>query len=967
MLIIIRTRTLPMTLSFDLSGPIVEPRAIRKQYAMEMAVERTRLLYQGSLLPTLFMLINGLVCAGLLWSPQRYFLVSVWLVWLLSLVALRVIQVAAFDSAIPNRQANPIWRRMFLLGSGLTGLTLAGAGIALAPADNFIQQAWVFGLIGAAALSASVAYAVSLPAFLSFTLPCLLPAIAYMFLGGDEQQQGWGWFGLILLGALSVVAWQVNRLIDRGLIRRFQNQALIEHLQQAQSCSDQLNQQLAKEIEQRRRAEEELREIQIDLENRVAQRSLELDAANQALSKSEARLALALKASELGLWDWNLQTDEVHHTQIQELFGLEPDQVTALLRHLKPRLHPEDLPALKRALVEHLKGRTEDYQIEYRVRHGDGHWVWIEDRGRAVERARNGRVIRMVGTRRDISVSKGLEEQRQLAATVFEAASEGIVIFDPNYALIAVNQAFSRVTGYDIEDMIGRNVVELPCSRDARRHYAAIHQALEQQGSWQGELVETRKNGEMYPQWLQLNAVRDTRGNVSHIVGFFADLSARRESEERMRYLTHYDELTGLANRSMFRERLSEAHQRVRQGGYRSLALLHINLDRFKQLNDSLGHEVADQLLQKMARRLVNALPEADTIARLSGDEFAVLFNSYGNLSSLARVATRLASKLSLPVTIEGHELVVSASMGISLLPDSAREISALVSQSNMAMQHAKHLGGNNFQFYTDSLQASTLERLQLENHLRKAVEEQQLTVFYQPKLCLATGKLNAAEALVRWDHPTMGRVPPGDFIGLAEETGLIGPIGEFVLRQACWQACEWQRQGLEPIRVSVNLSVHQLRQGKLVSLVRQVLEETALAPHLLELELTESQLLDSVEHIIATFQQLRDLGVKLAIDDFGTGYSSLSYLKRIPVDYVKIDQAFIRGLCEGTEDAAITRAIIAMAHGLSLKVVAEGVERREQLEFLKNELCDEVQGYLISRPVEADGLAVLLREQSMD
>ncbi|KPU61078.1 diguanylate cyclase domain protein [Pseudomonas fluorescens] len=954
-----------MTLSFDLSGPIVEPREIRKQYAMEMAVERTRLLYQGSLLPTLFMLINGLVCAGLLWSPQRYFLVSVWLVWLLSLVALRVIQVAAFDSAIPNRQANPIWRRMFLLGSGLTGLTLAGAGIALAPADNFIQQAWVFGLIGAAALSASVAYAVSLPAFLSFTLPCLLPAIAYMFLGGDEQLQGWGWFGLILLGALSVVAWQVNRLIDRGLMRRFQNQALIEHLQQAQSCSDQLNQKLAKEIEQRRRAEDELREIQIDLENRVAQRSLELDAANQALSKSEARLALALKASELGLWDWNLQTDEVHHTQIQELFGLEPEQVTALLRHLKPRLHPEDLPALKRALVEHLKGRTEDYQIEYRVRHGDGHWVWIEDRGRAVERAKNGRVIRMVGTRRDISVSKGLEEQRQLAATVFEAASEGIVIFDPNYALIAVNQAFSRVTGYDIEDMIGRNVVELPCSRDARRHYAAIHQALEQQGSWQGELVETRKNGEMYPQWLQLNAVRDTRGNVSHIVGFFADLSARRESEERMRYLTHYDELTGLANRSMFRERLSEAHQRVRQGGYRSLALLHINLDRFKQLNDSLGHEVADQLLQKMAQRLVNALPEADTIARLSGDEFAVLFNSYGNLSSLARVATRLASKLSLPVTIEGHELVVSASMGISLLPDSAREISALVSQSNMAMQHAKHLGGNNFQFYTDSLQASTLERLQLENHLRKAVEEQQLTVFYQPKLCLATGKLNAAEALVRWNHPTMGRVPPGDFIGLAEETGLIGPIGEFVLRQACWQACEWQRQGLEPIRVSVNLSVHQLRQGKLVSLVRQVLEETALAPHLLELELTESQLLDSVEHIIATFQQLRDLGVKLAIDDFGTGYSSLSYLKRIPVDYVKIDQAFIRGLGEGSEDAAITRAIIAMAHGLKLKVVAEGVEREEQLEFLKAERCDEVQGYLISRPVEAETLAGLLLAQA--
>ncbi|WDH53324.1 EAL domain-containing protein [Pseudomonas chlororaphis] len=954
-----------MTLSTGPSGPFVEPRVVRKQYAMEMAVERTRLLYQGSLLPTLFMLLNGLVCAWLLWSSERYWLVSVWMVWLLALVALRVIQVAAFDSAIPSRQAQPVWRRMFLLGSAVSGLTLACAGIALMPTDNFLQQAWVFGLIGAAILSASVAYAVSLPAFLSFTLPCLLPAIGYLFWGGDEQQRGWGWLGLILLVSLSVVAWQVNRLIQTGMLRRFQNQALIEHLQQAQSRSEQLNSELLREIEQRRRAEEQLREAQVGLESRVAQRSLELDAANQALSKSEARLALALKASQLGLWDWNLQTDEVHHSHIKELFGLEPEFVRAMLSHLKPLLHPEDLPLLKRALVEHLKGRTEDYLVEYRVRHADGRWVWIEDRGRAVERGPGGRVLRMVGTRRDISANKQQEEQRRLAAMVFEAASEGIVILDPDYVLLAVNQAFSQVTGYQIEDMLGRNVVDLPCSRDARRHFPVIHQALEQHGSWQGELVEARKSGELYPQWLQLNVVRDTRGKVSHIVGFFADLSARRESEERMRYLTHYDELTGLANRSLFRERLREAHQRMRQGG-RSLALVHINLDRFKLLNDSLGHDIADQLLQKMARRLVNALPEADTIARLSGDEFAVLFDAYGSLSSLTRVATRLSAKLRLPITVEGHELVVSASMGISMLPDSAREIPALISQSNIAMQHAKHLGGNNFQFYTASLQASTLERLQLENQLRKAVEERQLKVFYQPKLCLATGRLNAAEALVRWDHPDLGRVPPGDFIGLAEEIGLIGPIGEFVLRQACWQACEWQRQGLPAIRVSVNLSVHQLRQGKLVSQVRSVLEETGLAPHFLELELTESHLLDSVDHIVSTFQQLRDLGVKLAIDDFGTGYSSLSYLKRIPVDYVKIDQAFIRGLSEGGADAAITRAIIAMAHGLSLKVVAEGVEHPGQLAFLKEQKCDEVQGYLISRPVEAEGLAALLRAQTL-
>jgi diguanylate cyclase (GGDEF)-like protein len=670
-----------MTLSSEApADSVATRRVIHKQFATQLAVERTRLLYQGSLLPTLFMFINGLLCAWLLWSPERYVLVSVWVGWLSALVCLRVLQVAAFRAASPERQAHPVWTRMFLAGACVSGLTLSSAALVLVPVESFVQQAWVFGLIGAASLSASVAYAASIPAFLTFTVPCLLPPIVYLFWLGDVPLRGWGWLGLILLLALIVVAAQVNRLIQRGLTRRFQNLALIEHLQQAQAKSEALNRELA------------------------------------------------------------------------------------------------------------------------------------------------------------------------------------------------------------------------------------------------------------------------------------------RQYEERTRYLSHYDELTGLANRSLFNERLREANQRVRLGG-RNLALLHINLDRFKLLNDSLGHDVADQLLRLVGRRLSAELAEADTVARLSADEFAVLFNTYGNLTSLARVTTRLLAKLRAPVSVSGHELVVSASIGIALLPDSARDIAALVSQANMAMQHAKHLGGNNFQFYTESLQARTLERLQLEIQLRRAIEDGQLEVFYQPKLELATGRLSSAEALVRWRHPVRGMVPPGEFIGLAEETGLIAEIGEFVLRQACRQAHEWQRNGLSPIRVSVNLSVHQLRQGKLVSLVRQVLDEAGLMPEYLELELTESQLLDSVEHIISTFQQLRELGVKLAIDDFGTGYSSLSYLKRFPVDYVKIDQAFIRGLNEGTEDAAITRAIIAMAHSLELKVVAEGVENAQQLEFLREHECDEVQGYLISRPVDASAMGDVLRK----
>ncbi|MGX5726779.1 EAL domain-containing protein [Metapseudomonas otitidis] len=937
---------------------------LRPPFAADLAIERTRLLYQGSRVPTLFMLLNGLACACLLWRSELAALLSGWLIWLVLLAVLRLTQVTAFNRALPSRQAQPHWHRTFLLGAGASGLTLAFPVVFLVPADAFLQQALVYGLVAAAILSASVAYAVSLPAFLAFALPCLLPTVSWLLASGHPMLRGWGLLSLTLLAALMVVALQVNRLVRNSLLQRLQNQALIDNLEHAKSRAEGLNAELAREVEQRRRAERELRGAHDELEIRVAQRTLELADATHALAKSEARLALALEASELGLWDWNLETDEVHHTQLKAIFGLESDEVSRVLSDLRPCLHPDDVPLLRRALVDHLKGRSEDYAVDYRVRHRDGRWIWVEDRGRAVERDARGRVLRMVGTRRDVTARRQAEEQQRLAATVFEAASEGIVILDPDYRLLAVNQAFTQVTGYRAEEVLGRAVAEISGTRESRRQYHLIHQQLEHDGCWQGELVDTRKNGELYPQWLQLNVVRDSRGQASHIVGFFSDLSARREAEERLRYLSHYDDLTGLANRTLFRDRLHQASERARESGH-GLALLHIDLDRFKVLNDSLGHELADQLLRQMGRRLAQAAPEADTIARLSGDEFALILDRYGSLSSLARTASRLLAKLRTPMTVGGEELVVSASLGISLLPDNAREITTLVSQANMAMQHAKHLGGNTFQFFTDNLQACTLERLQLETQLRKAIDEGQLEVFYQPKLCLADDSLNAAEALVRWRHPQMGLVPPGDFIGLAEETGLIAPIGEFVLRQACLQARDWQRQGVADIRVSVNLSGHQLRQGNLVALVRQVLAETGLPPRLLELELTESHLLENVEHVIATFHQLRELGVKLAIDDFGTGYSSLSYLKRFPVHYVKIDQTFIRDLSLGGEDAAITRAIIAMAHGLELKVVAEGVETTEQLDFLKEQGCDEIQGYLLSPPVEASAFTALLREQS--
>ena len=550
--------------------------------------------------------------------------------------------------------------------------------------------------------------------------------------------------------------------------------------------------------------------------------------------------------------------------------------------------------------------------------------------------------------------------QQQVATTLFECSGEGMVIMDAEFRLLAVNDACCTLSGYSREELVGQRLTQLASSESSRQQYETMRSALLREGTWQGELIKTRKSGEVYPQWVQLQLVHDADGGIAYVVAFLSDLSARRQVEERMRYLSHFDELTGLGNHNLLRERLQSACERGRHGSL-ALAVLYIDLDRFKILNESLGHEVADRLLREIARRLTHTFSGANTIARLSGDEFVAVLEAYGSLSNLAHSGSRLLSRIGKPIIVDGQELVLGASIGVSLMPDNARDATTLLLQANMAMRHAKHLGGNTLQFFTERLRVPSLENLKLENQLRRAIDEGQLEVFYQPRLSLADDRIEAAEALVRWHHPQQGLLAPGYFIALAEETGLIIPLGEFVLRQACRQARQWQLDGQAEIRVSVNLSVKQLRQGNLVTLVRQVLEETGLPAQMLELELTESQLLDDIDNAISISRQLRALGVRLAIDDFGTGYSSLSYLKRFPVDFVKIDRSFISELEQFGEDAAIVRAIIAMVHSLELQVVAEGVETQAQMDFLKEQHCDEVQGYLISRPVPAEQFAQLL------
>ncbi|MBQ0742550.1 MAG: EAL domain-containing protein [Pseudomonas sp.] len=927
-------------------------------------------LYEYSRLPQWLIMLSALVITTLVWDVAPRSMLLGWLTIVTVLILLRSLLVRHYRQSAPNTRLRLRWTLLFYLGNLASGLCLAWVQLSLVPLDTFNLQAPAYGLTAGVSLCVSIIYASRFMAFVTFAVPAWIPPTLYLLTQGGPTSPYWGLMGVTLFGCLMLGAAFINRSVSMAMRANARNEALVAGLDDSRQQAEALNQQLTREIQQRRQAEQRLRESHTELEERVSRRTLELQQASDALQASEAQLSLALDASQLGLWDWDLISDRVYHSHVAEIFGLEEDSVTSMLHHLKPRLHPEDAPLVRDTLLKHMKGQIPSYRIEYRVMHADGSWIWVEDSGRAVARDENGRVLRMIGTRRDVSARKQQDEQAQLAATVFQATAEGIFILDPELRILSVNHAFSVITGYALEECIGHPIYDPVVQSKNQQSLEDLKNSLQTADRWEGERVGQRRSGELYPQWMQLAVVRDSSGTISHYVGFFADLSVHRQTEEQLQYLTTHDALTQLANRNMFTQRLQEATSRARQNGS-TLALMHVDLDRFKYINDTLGHKVADELLQQVAVRLRELTPESTALARLSADEFVILIEDDTQPEQLAHRADQVLEVLRQPVNIGEHELVVTASVGISQFPKTARDNLVLITQANQAMQHAKHLGGNGFQFFTDSLQAYSLDRLQLENQLRKALDDDQLVVHYQPKLHLSTDQIGGAEALVRWQHPERGLIMPGHFIEIAEETGMIIALGDAVLVKACQQAAEWYHGGPTPIRVAVNLSVQQLRQNHFAERIAQILASANLPAEMLELELTESMLLEHLDAVTENIAALQKMGIKLAIDDFGTGYSSLAYLKRFPISTLKIDRAFISELNEFSEenaadhDAAIVRAIIAMAHSLCMNVVAEGVEEAGQLSFLKQHGCDEVQGYLISRPLPASGFTALLLENA--
>ncbi|BCB25974.1 hypothetical protein SKTS_08600 [Sulfurimicrobium lacus] len=556
------------------------------------------------------------------------------------------------------------------------------------------------------------------------------------------------------------------------------------------------------------------------------------------------------------------------------------------------------------------------------------------------------------------------EAQRRLAAMVFANSSEAILISDRHNLILAVNRAFTELTGYAEAEVLGQDPRMLSAGKESPAFYHQMWAELMEGGHWSGEVHDRRKDGTIYLKWLSIAVVRDADGAITNYVGAFTDITERKEAEQRVLHLATHDTLTGLPNRKLLLDRLGSAITlSIRE--QRHVGLLFLDLDNFKWVNDSLGHASGDKLLIAIGERLQGVIRTSDTVARLGGDEFVVLLMHPDSLNDVSHVAQKIIDAVAQPLDLNGTDFHVTTSMGICVFPNDGDNPETLLQHADTAMYAAKAAGRNQFRYFDTAMNQKVLERIQLEQDLRQALQRSEFEVYYQPKLCASTNDFCGAEALIRWNHPVHGLVSPAKFIPLAEENGIIIPLGEWIIRSVCEQIGRWRR-GLVPTRkIAINLSALQLESDTFVASVDAILKETGTPTSLIEFELTESMVLRSPDRSVNTLTQFQAMGITLALDDFGTGYSSLSYLKRLPVNTLKIDRSFVEGLPHAKDDAQIVQMIIALAKSIRLEVVAEGIETEEQMAFLKRLGCDLLQGYLIAKPMPAAAYESLLQART--
>jgi diguanylate cyclase (GGDEF)-like protein/PAS domain S-box-containing protein len=628
-------------------------------------------------------------------------------------------------------------------------------------------------------------------------------------------------------------------------------------------------------------------------------------------------------------------------------------------------IYPDDREMVREEAIKCLKeNRLEPYEYRFINKKGDVMWVWetITPIVYKEERATLGSFMDITERKR---MEKALRQSEEKYRTILESIQEGYFEVDLNGNFTFCNDSMSRLTGHSKEELLGMNHKQFTNEETAKEVFQAFNEVYNTEEPSKGfDWQIIRKDGIEGFIEASVTLQKDSSGKPTGFKGMIRDITERKRIEQQINYMATHDALTGLPNRLMFSQLLNHAIRSAQRHG-KQLAVLFIDLDRFKTINDSLGHEAGDRMLKEMARRFKRSLRAVDVVGRLGGDEFIILTEEVDELSQIANVAHKILTTTIQPIVLLGEECRVTASIGISIYPGDGTDEQTLIKNADIAMYFAKEEGKNNYQFYSKDIQSQSNKRFSIETNLRRALERNELSLEYQAKVDFKTGMITGVEALLRWKNPSLGSITPMQFIPVAEETGLIVPIGRWVMKTACAQNVAWQRQGLPPVCMAVNLSLRQLMDDNLSEDIKAVLVDSGMAPNLLELEITESMIMQNPARMIAVLTNIKKLGVRLAIDDFGTGYSSLAQIKHFPIDTLKVDRSFIRNLPQDSENQAITQAIITMGKNLSLTVVAEGVETQEQKDFLRDLICDEMQGFYFSKPVAPDKFAALLRKNN--
>jgi diguanylate cyclase (GGDEF)-like protein/PAS domain S-box-containing protein len=596
-------------------------------------------------------------------------------------------------------------------------------------------------------------------------------------------------------------------------------------------------------------------------------------------------------------------------------------------------------------------GKVRNYEAQ--LKREDGTLVWVSTNAQYYF-DQQGNVAGVEGTTRDVTDRRLAEARMRMLSSALEQTADSVIVTDCDGVIEYVNPAFFHITGYTKEEAIGRRVSILKSNQHERSFYERLWNTILSGDVFQDVFINCKKDGSLFYEEKTITPIKDEHGNITHYVATGKDISERMQTQERLRYLAHHDVLTALPNRALFTDRLEHALARTKHVN-KTVALLFLDLDRFKIINDTLGHDVGDGVLKTLSKRLLSCVRKSDTVARLGGDEFALVLEDVSSPDNVVQIARKIISALSSPFEVDERELFITTSIGISMYPADGKDPQTLLKHADTAMYQAKELGRNTYRFYSSDMSIRVFERLSMETSLRHALERQEFVLYYQPQVNIESGKIQGVEALLRWQHPEMGLVLPGDFVPILEETGLILAVGEWVLKTACAQAKAWHEAGFPGLRMAVNLSSRQFNAPGLIKMLTRILTQTGLNPRDLELEITESILVQHSKDTMAIFKTFSDLGVNLAIDDFGTGYSSLSYLKRFSVDTLKIDRTFIADVIHDPEDAAIVEAIIAMARRLGISVIAEGVESEAQVKFLSKQGCNQIQGFLVSQPLPAE------------